>query len=51
MDDPRTEGVNEVSVSVEGTNDDQCEGEDDSPEYQEDYQPGGLTGKIDLSRL
>ena len=51
MDDPGTEGVSKVSVSVKGTNDDQCEGEDDSPQYQEDYQPGCLATKIDLSRL
>ena len=51
MDDPRTEGVSEVSVSVERTKDDQCEGEDDSPQYQEDYQPGCFTAKLDLTRL
>ena len=51
MDDPGTEGVSKVSVSVEGTNDDQCEGEDDSKQDQEDYQPGCLTHIIGLPRL
>ena len=51
MDDPRTEGVSEVSVSVERTKDDHGEGEEDSQEYQENYQPGCLTGIVHLSRL
>ena len=51
MDDPRIEGVSKISVSVKGANDDQCEGEDDSKQDQEDYQPGCLTHIIDLPRL
>ena len=51
MDDPRTEGVNKVSVSVEGAKDDQCETEDDSRQNQEDDKPGCLTHRLDLSRL
>ena len=51
MDDPGTEGVSKVSVSVEGAKDDQCEAEDDSRQYQEDDQPGCLAHRLDLSRL
>lgn len=51
VDDPRTERVNEVSVSVERAKDDHSQGEEDSEEYQENDQPGCLTGIVHLSRL